>query len=200
MTAEQKPQTQTLKLYKQTFLNDVSELLKPYNSEGTKVLNHLQMVGIKLNIRDFNVRAVINEATIRGLERIDKKEEPIRSAAAWIRIVGPIILKGQVRDEIRSRKLKLKQENSHCSESCDLWADAMSEEQRKAAGESIKLLSSEDQVILNLRFTQGMHYNEIQKYYHTEMGVHVELSALRKRESRAVQRLKKKFEEVYDNA
>jgi DNA-directed RNA polymerase specialized sigma24 family protein len=200
MTVERKPQTQTLQLYKQTFLKDVSELLKPSNSEGSKVINNLQMVGLKLNIRDFNVRAVINEATIRGLARIDKKEEPIRSAAAWIRIVGPIILKGHVRYEIRSRKLRLKQENLHCSESCDLWGDAMSEEQWRAAGESIKLLSSEDQVILNLRFMQGMHYSEIQKYYHTEMGVHVELSALRKRESRAVKRFKKKFEEGYDNA
>jgi DNA-directed RNA polymerase specialized sigma24 family protein len=187
-----------LRSYKQTFLNDVSELLKPHNSAGTKVLNHLQMVGMKLNIRDLNVRAVINEATLRGLNRIDKTEEPIRSAAAWIRIVGHIILKGHVRDEIRSRALRLKQEIYPSSESSDLWDNSISEEQRKAVGEAIKLLSLEDQMILNLRFLKGMNYTEIQKYYLAETQSHIELSALRKRESRAVKRLKTKFEEIYE--
>ncbi|MFK8181745.1 MAG: RNA polymerase sigma factor [Phormidesmis sp.] len=194
MVRDQGSQPQ-LKELKAEFGKEVSCLMHPSSVEGTKVLNYLQRIGRQLNIRNFSVHDVVSEATMRGFDSIDRKEERIRSASAWLRSIGTRIIKDQVKREVRDRKLREK--HAYHSPTPDGLLRLLVHEESAAISQAMQLLSLEDQKILRLRFIQGMRYKDIQAWYFDEMGVSVKEATLRKRESRALTRLKSKFGEMY---
>jgi DNA-directed RNA polymerase specialized sigma24 family protein len=195
MIPKQQSQDQKIQSLKNAFSQDVATLLHPDNEAGTRLLNVLQRLAKQLNIRNFDVREVLSEATMRGLDSIDRKGEPIASAFAWLRSIGTRVIKDQVKAEIKTRRLIEKHSNH--SETADSWIKLVFEEEGKAASMAGLLLSTEDQEILRLRFVEEMCYGEIQAYYFEKVGIFVAAPTLRKRESRAVDRLKAKFAEIY---
>lgn len=196
MIPGQQSRNQTVQSFKITFGEDVSLLLQPENRDGARTLNYFQRLAKQLNIRNFDVREILSEATMRGLDSIDRKEEPIKSASAWLRSVGTKIIKDQVRAEIKSRKLVEK--HSYRSETADSWIKLVLAEEGIAAHQAIMLLSPDDQEILRLRFIKAMPYKDIQAHYLRETGVSIKEPTLRKRESRAVAKLRFKFKEIYE--
>lgn len=194
MVPDQRSQ-QKLKGLKSDFSKEVSCLMHPSSVEGTKLLNYLQRVARQLNIRDFSVHDVVSEATVRGFDAIDRKGERIRSASAWLRSIGTRIIKDRVKREIRDRKLREK--HAYHSPTPDGLLRLLVDEESTVIAQAMQLLSPEDQKILRLRFIQGMRYRDIQTWYFDEMGVSVKEATLRKRESRALARLKSKFREMY---
>ena len=182
--------------YKASFSIAVSALMQPDNREGTRILNAFQRLAKQLNIRNFDPLEVLSEATYRGIESIERKQEPIQSATAWLRAIGARVIKDQVRAEIRARKLIEK--HSYKTEASDTWLKLMFAEEGMAAYEALQLLSSDDRCILRLRFIEEMSYKDIQTRYLKTKCVSVKVPTLRKRESRAVARLKTKFKEIYE--
>ena len=191
---KQKPQRNKVRCYKDDFNRQVSNIFAPNNREGSRILTAFERIAKQLNIRDFDVREVLSEVTCRGLATIEKKEQPIKSVPAWFRSIGTNIIKDRVKAEIRARKLFEKQ--AHHMEVSDSWLKLIAKEEGAAAYEAFKLLSPEDQEILRLRFIEEMRYKDIQAYYQNIKNVFVKVPTLRKRESRAVERLKHQFSEV----
>lgn len=186
---------QKIEGFKTEFSQSVSGLMHPSSTEGTKLLNYLQRIGIQLKVRNFSVHEVVSEATMRGFDSIERKGEEIRSAAAWLRSVGTLIIKDKVKREIRDRRLQKK--HAYRSPTPDGLLRLMVCEESAAIAEAMRLLSPEDREILTLRFIQGMRYKEIQTWYFETMGVSMKEATLRKRESRALGRLKSTFGEMY---
>lgn len=178
------------------FLESVSDILDPKSSEGDTLLYYLERTGRQLNIRDYDVREVISEATTRGLLMIEKKQEEIENPSAWLHKVCSHILYDMVKGEIRNRELKVK--NSDNLEVPNSFSKIESEEEREALSKAFLKLSKGDQEILNLRFYEGKNYKEIREYYIGKTSKIVKETALRKRESRALSRLRAKFREQYD--
>lgn len=193
---KQKPQKNTVKCYKADFSRQVSQLFAPDNRDGSRILTAYERIARQLNIRDFDAREVLSEVTCRGLAAIERKEEPIKSIPAWFRSIGTNIIKDGVKAEIKARKLFEKQ--AYQPETSDSLLSLIAKEEGVAAYEAFKCLSLEDQEILRLRFIEDMRYKEIQAYYQDVKNILVKIPALRKRESRAVERLKKQFTKVCD--
>lgn len=191
---KQKPQKNKVQCYKDTFSDQVSQIFAPGNRDGSRILNYFERTAKQLNIRDFDAREVLSEVTCKGLATIEKKEEPIKSVPAWFRSIGINIIKDRVKAEIKARKLFEKQ--AHHTEASDSWLKLIVEEEGAAAYEAFKLLSPEDQEILRLRFIEDMRYKDIQAYFQKAKNVFVKVPTLRKRESRAVERLKQQFAKV----
>lgn len=196
MIPEQKSQHAKIQALQTTFSRDVSQILLPDNPSGKKLINYLQRLAKQLNIRNFDVREVISESTMRGLDSIERKGEAINNASAWLSSVGTRVIKDQVDAEIRARKLAAK--HVIRTETSDSWIALVLAEEGEAAHQAVQLLSLEDQDILRLRYIEEMSYKDIQAHYLETTGVFVKLATLRKRESRAVQRLKTRFREIYE--
>lgn len=187
---------QKIKSLQTQFLETVSEILDPKSTEGDVLLSYLERTSRQLNIRDFDVCEVISEAATRGLVMIEKKQERIQNPLAWLRKVCSNILYDMVKDEIKNRKLKVK--NSSDFEIPNSFSKIESEEAHEALEKAFLQLSENEQEILNLRFYEGRKYREIQEYYVGKTGMKVKEATLRQRESRALKRLRVKFQEEYE--
>lgn len=188
--------TQQLELLQAQFLQEVSQILDPTSSEGDSLFNYIRRTKKQLVLNDLEVREVISEAATRGLDHIRKKQEAIRNSQAWLRKVCSHIMYDMVKDEIRTRQLKVK--NTGTFEIPDSFSKIESEETRQALEAAFAKLSEEDKQILQLRFYKGMQYKEIQKYYFRKTGIEVKIPTLRQRESRALKRLRERFQEAYN--
>ena len=186
---------QRTEVFKTQFSQEISRILEPSNVKGRSLLNYLQRTAKQLNIKDFDISELIGEATMRGLALIDKREEAIEEPQAWLRKVCTFILYDMVKDEKKNRELKAK--NTYLLEVPDSFSKIETDEQRTALANAFKRLSQEDQDILGLRFYQGRKYKDIQRHYLNETSTLIKVPTLRKRESRALQRLRAKFEEEY---
>lgn len=194
MPPQQHSHKNKVQCYKDAFSREVSQVFAPNNKEGSRILTYFERTARQLNIRDFDVREILSEVTCKGLVTIEKKEEPIKSVPAWYRCIGINLIKDRVKAEIKARKLV--QKHAYHAEASDSWLKLMLEEEGAAAADAFELLSSEDQEILRLRFIEEMRYKDIQAYYQKVKNVSVKVPTLRKRESRAVARLKKQFAKV----
>ena len=186
---------QRTEVFKTQFSQEISHILEPSNAQGRSLLNYLQRIAKQLNIKDFDVSELIGEATMRGLAFIDKREEAIEEPQAWLRKVCTFILYDMVKDEKKNRELKAK--NIYLLEVPDSFSKIESDDQRIALDKAFKRLSKEDREILGLRFYQGKQYKDIQRLYLNKTSTLIKVPTLRKRESRALKRLREFFEEEY---
>lgn len=180
---------------KAQFSNEVARLLHKSNPEGRSLFIYLQRLIVQNGLHSFDVQDCAAEAVVAGLEHIDKNGKEIRSAVAWMKRVGACRVRNQVRVEIKNRKLNEKQ--AYSAEPTDAWQSVLTEEERGKVKEVMQKLSAADQDILHLRFVRGMSYKEIQSHYLNQAPHAVNLSTLRKRESRALRRLKIQFSQDY---
>lgn len=188
----ERPATELLKA---KFSDAASVILDPSNHEGTAFLNYLQSVGRGLNISDLDIREVLIEATTRGLYKIEQTGEAIHSPRAWLSKTCTFIMLDMMKAEKKNRLIKEK--NTYRLPTADALGQLESDEERKAVKQALGYLSDSDQEILELRFYQGKKYKEIQAHYLEIADVCIKVPTLRKRESRAIERLQAKFLELY---
>ena len=72
---------------RKSFPKEISVLIHPSSSEGTKFLNYLEVTAEQLNIRDFDAQEIISEAVMRGLIALSEKDQKIQNPQAWLRQV-----------------------------------------------------------------------------------------------------------------
>lgn len=174
------------------FEQDISALLHPSNREGTKFFNYLESTAKKLRLSGLDAREVISEAYVRGIVTINDKGQEIENPKAWLRKVCTFIMYDMVKEEKKNRLLKEK--NQYSSEASNSLLTIVDSEQHQVVKKALAKLSDNDRQILRLRFDENLSYKEIQEQLCIS-GEAVKVPALRKRESRALARLKARFQE-----
>ena len=91
----------------------------------------------------------------------------------------------------------IKEKNTYLLPTTHALDQLESDEERNAVKQALSYLSDSDQEIIELRFYQGKKYKEIQAHYLEIAGVSIKVPTLRKRESRAIERLQAQFLELY---
>ena len=124
---------------------------------------------------------------MRGLQEIEKNGTTITTPEAWLRRVSTFIMLDMVKVEKKNRQLKQKNVEIEVSNSLNKLE---LEEEIEALNTELRQLSEEDQEILKLRFHENMKYKDIQQHLLDEYGTLIKVSTLRKRESRAIERLR----------
>lgn len=180
---------------KEEFLHKVSGILQDPNPKGKAFINYILRVGRQLNIKNLDAHELISEATMRGLAYIGNTSNGIDNVEAWLRKTCTYIMLDMVKGEKKNRLLKAK--NKDFEQKPDPIDEVVSDEQRELLRSTLSLLSDEDQKILDLKFYQGLSYKDIQQHYIDSEGQCIKIAALRQRESRALQRLRKYFSEKY---
>ncbi len=182
------------------FRTEVSLLLLPNDSRGTAFLRFLRHYIHKWHIKSVDPFDVLLEGTQRGLASIEQTGQPITKAEAWLRSTCLNVLKDKVKQSIKDEKLVqnlIVFYSVHPSHTENPLVEAELLEQIEVLQEAFQRLSVPDQDILRLRFYGEKTYQQIQKTYETLHGQIIDVPALRKRESRALKRLKKLFTKLY---
>ena len=148
-----------------------------------------------MNISDLDIREVLIEATTRGLYRIERTGEEIHYPRAWLSKTCTFIMLDMMKAEKKNRLIKEK--NTYLLPTTHALDQLESDEERNAVKQALSYLSDSDQEIIELRFYQGKKYKEIQAHYLEIAGVSIKVPTLRKRESRAIERLQAQFLELY---
>jgi RNA polymerase sigma factor (sigma-70 family) len=182
---------------KNDFCNAVSHLLAPNNFKGTSLYSSINRLAYKWNASHIDIHEIIIEGVKRGIEHIEKTGEAIKIPEAWLRKVCTHILSDEVEKIIREEKKVKQQEYELSIVSYDAFSsepDLMNRLER--SDEALRSLPPSDQEIIRLRFFEGKTYEQIQHYYELQEEV-ITIPALRKRESRALKRLRAKFFAIY---
>jgi RNA polymerase sigma factor (sigma-70 family) len=132
---------------------------------------------------------------MRGLVYIGATSTGIDNPEAWFRKTCNYIMLDMVKDEKKNRLLKAKNQDSE--QELDPIDEVELDEKKEFLKSKLPLLSEEDQKILDLKFYLGLSYKDIQRHYMDSEGQFIKIPALRQRESRALQRLRKQFSEKY---
>jgi RNA polymerase sigma factor (sigma-70 family) len=184
---------------KAKFRKEVCCFLLPHNSQGTALLKFIAHYINKWRIRTLDPYDVLIEGIYRGLQTIEEKGTPIEKAEAWLRGACLNILRDEVKHCEKSGKLTKEMKIGHAvrTHSANPLVAAELLEQVEFLQQAYERLSSSDQDIIYQRFYLGKTYKQVQAIYERLNGQKVESSTLRKRESRALERLKKIFLDLY---
>ena len=182
---------------KNLFVDRISSLLQLNHFKGTTLYRFLQHHAKKWQNDHIDLHEVLVEGVRRGIEHIDNTGEEIRSPEAWLRSTCLNILKDAVKHTVRDEK---KVENVSLIQSLIDSSPPKPEllEQLEYLDEALEFLSEDDRRLIFLRFFEGKKYEEIQQDLLIYYDQKVSLPALRKRESRALQKLKQCFFTLYD--
>lgn len=181
------------------FILAVSYLLMPHEFKGTALYKFLINLARQWHISHVDLDEVIVEAVKRGVEHIQKHHEPIRSPEAWIRQVSLNILRRKVdrlvKDERASAMLTVLTPQAK-----DPLAESEFIEQLECLEIALNRLSGEDQALIRMKFLQRKTYAQIRHHYKLMAadGQVPSIPTLRKRESRALRRLRTIFLEIYE--
>lgn len=181
---------------KQKFINQVSCLLQPDELKGTSLFKFLRHFAKRWHVSHVDIEEVITEGVKRGLNYIDTKQVEIHSPEAWLRQVCLNILRGKVEAIIKEEK-KVQSVKILRRPSRSPLIETELIEQLEFLEAALERLSPDDRGMIRLRFIHGKNYKQIQYHYKLQ-GQGVSIQALRKRESRALQRLKEYFFDLYD--
>jgi RNA polymerase sigma factor (sigma-70 family) len=182
------------------FSAEVCRLLLPNDSQGTAFLRFLRHYINKWHIKFVDPFDVLLEGIERGLVFIEQTNQPITKAEAWLRQTCLNILKDKIKQSIKDEKLvqnSIVFHSVHTSHTENPLVKAELLEQIETLQKAFQQLPSSDQDILRLRFYGEKTYQQIQKTYESLDGQIIHITALRKRESRALRRLKKLFVKLY---
>lgn len=190
MDAEKTPDFKLIAHRKNQFLNEVSSFLEPGNLEGSALLGSIEQSLRACDIRDVEPKDILLSAVVDGVEYLGSGKEDIRNKKAWIRKVCLHKIADEVRRRKRARSLKKKSE-SHVYEDEEPLEVLELDEMREDVKKAMQLLPKADREILELKYYGGKTYQEMQELFLARYGTKIHLPTLRKRESRAVQRLRK---------
>jgi RNA polymerase sigma factor (sigma-70 family) len=181
------------------FILAVSNLLLPNEFKGTALYGFLIGFKRRWNIFHVDLDEVIVEAVKRGIEYIRKHDEPIRKPEAWLRPVCLNILRHKVdvmvKDERKSEMMTVLAQPSK-----DPLMESEFIEQLEYLDLALNRLSREDQEIIRMKFIHRKTYDQIRHHYKlmAEDAQVPSVQALRKRESRALKRLRAIFLNIYE--
>lgn len=181
---------------KQKFTNEVSYLLQPDELKGTSLFKFLTHFAKRWHVPCEDLDEVITEGVRRGLQYIDKHSTEIRTPESWLRQVCLNILKSRIdsaiKEEKKAKSLTTLSRPCRCPS-----AEAELVEQLEFLEKALGSLSPEDRLLVRLKFIHGRSYKQIQYHYKLQ-NQGVSIPALRKRESRALKRLKEHFFDLYE--
>ncbi|WP_017298749.1 sigma-70 family RNA polymerase sigma factor [Nodosilinea nodulosa] len=183
------------------FITAVSYLLMPDDFKGTALYKFLIRFVRQWHIANVDLDEVIVEGIKRGIEYIQRHSEPIKKPESWLRQVCLNILRAKVDATIKDER-KVDQLTTLTQHSHSLLAESELIEQLEFLEKALNELSEEDQVLIRMKFLQRKTYEQIRQHYkyiaEGEGKTAPSVQALRKRESRALQRLKKHFFDLYE--
>lgn len=181
--------------YRNDFIKKIAHLIDPINSKGTAVYAFIETRKRRYHLDNIDSHETITEAVRRGIEYIDKNCKSIDKPEAWLRTVCNNILVDKVKENAKEEKI-VEQYRHMLDASADTSAQEIFIHQLELAERALKDLSPSDQQIIRMRLHEGKTYEQIQHYYELQ-GEAITISTLRKRESRAIVRLKDKFFAIY---
>lgn len=184
------------KKLKNDFCREVSNHISSDNFKGTSLYSFIRNQSNNWHISHIDPNDIIIEGVKRGIEYIEKTGKAIEKPESWLRKVCMNVLKDAVEQVIKEEKKiegqkALLREMDHASESQPDLVDYL-----EFIDEALSSLSKNDRLLLRMRFLQGKSYEQIRDIYE-EKGEIVTVPTLRKRESRAVQRLRKNFRRIH---
>lgn len=180
------------------FVAAVSYLLMSYDFKGSALYKFLIRFARQWHLENADLEEVIVEAVARGIEYIRKHNAPIRKPESWLRQVCLNILKGKVDEAIKDER-KVAMIATVPQHLNSPLAEAELIEQLAFLEDALNQLSPDDQMLIRMKFLQRKTYEQIRHHFKlmAEDGPVPTVQALRKRESRALQRLKSHFFELY---
>ena len=157
---------------------------------------HIERLAKRWKMPNLDAREILLEAISRGLRYIDEKERAIKNPSAWLRAVSTNIVRDEVKAAVRENKLQTLVIAEHIVDPVS-EVNAMDEIEysgdRNILHKAMAELSRSDQEILKYRFQESKRYKDIQADLISKGRENVTVQTLRKRESRALKRLREKF-------
>lgn len=193
MSDTQLPKTKTV--YQKKFEEEVAALIAPGNEQGSSLFRFIERQLRQKKIYELKAHDIFIEAYLRGLDYVDRKSEEIKVPAAWLRttsvnIIQEIVRKSNCRDKVKHIY------SSHAKDESQALHQIEFFEAVEKLRQALECLDADDRFIIKLRF-EGKNFREIQTYYYELKGEEIEEATLRKRASRAMERLRLKFVELY---
>ncbi|MBE9138420.1 sigma-70 family RNA polymerase sigma factor [Nodosilinea sp. LEGE 07088] len=181
-----------IEIFVDEFMLSVSDLLTPDEFKGTALYKFLLQFSKQWYVAPVDLDDVMLEAVKRGLEHIQTHGQPIKTPAAWLRHVGLNILRDQVDATVKADR-KSAMLSDLVRPARERLAEAELIKQLGYLQKALDRLSPDDQAILRMKFLQGKPYEQIRQHYtlRSQAAPALSIPALRKRESRALQRLRR---------
>lgn len=192
---ENKPKKQQIK---DAFIQDISCLLLIDSFEGSSLFRFLAYWSKRLQNDHIDLFNVFTEGVKRGLAYIEEKEEAIDKPEAWLRPVCLNILRDEVKHIIREERKSEHVSYLASSLRHNFLSQPMLVEQFACLDEAMQSLSEADRLIIRLKFFEDMKYEDIKTHLSYFQNEDISVAALRKRLSRAVDRLRENFLVLYE--
>ena len=177
--------------YRDAFLREASLHL----CVSSSLYRYLQKLVRQWKLPHLDAEEILLESLDRGLQYIDKKGLSIENPRAWLRAVSINVVRDEAKATVRMKRLQFPCSVDYLIDESSLHNDTDLSEDMSAIALSMAELSDSDRNILERRFHQNKRYKEIQADLVKEGEGKIAIPTLRKRESRALKRLKAKFME-----
>lgn len=185
---------ETIAILKENYWNKCAKFFIPYNTRAISLIRFIRgrSVQYKLNLNQHQPEDILIQACIRGIEYIEREEKEIVKLEVWLRITCLNILREKVRENIRNERVIETYTAQYLVEEIDVNSQDKLITEIEQVNTFFWKLSTEDQEILDLRFIQHLSYKEIKDHFLLK-GENINVNALRKRTSRALERLREKL-------
>jgi RNA polymerase sigma factor (sigma-70 family) len=193
-----KPEDKAKTDLKHNFCDAISDLISPNNFKGTSLNSYIKQRARIWKVDHLDTYEIFIEGVARGIAYIDKTGQPIKVPEAWLRKVCLNILRDETDKVIKGRK-EAERQNHELRDAYKAQAHSGQPDlidHFEHADEALNSLSPKDRELIKLRFFESKTYEQIQHYYELQEEV-VSITALRKRESRALKRLRAKFSSIH---
>lgn len=183
------------------FVTAVSYLLMPDEFKGTALYKFLFRFARQWHIANVDLDDVVIEGVKRGVEYILRHDKPIKKPEVWLRQVCLNILRSRVDTTVKDeRKVAMATQLAQHPKSPLVESELI--EQLECLEVALNRLSKADQALIRMKFLHRKTYEQIRQHYKyiaaSEEVVVPSVQTLRKRESRALERLRKIFLELYE--
>lgn len=180
------------KQYQDSFLEEASRCLR----YSAALPNYIETLSRRWNLHHLEAQEVLLEAINRGLDYINQKGRAIENPGAWLRVVAVNIIRDEAKATAKRTKMQALIECEYYNNRALPIYESDLSDNISILRQAMEKLSKSDQEMLQYRFQNGLRYKEIQDYLLTESGKKISIPALRKRESRALKRLREMFLEI----
>jgi len=162
--------------------------------ENTDTLQpYIERLKVQWRLPNVDAQETLSEAISRGVRYIADKNKAIINPIGWLRVVSLNIIRDESKAVQREKRLQERLSYEYGSGLSDPFEDSDFLEEVEALKLAMNTLSDGDQAMLKHRFFAQQRYKEIQATLEEQEGKKTSIAALRKRESRALKRLKEKF-------
>lgn len=155
--------------------------------------SYLERLKKQWGLPNIDTSEVLSESISRGVRYIASKGEAIDNPIGWLRAVSLNIIRDEAKAVAKERRLQERIAYEYDSSPPDPFQDPEFLEEVETLRSAMDVLSEADRTILRHRFFEKQRYREIQAKLEAEEGKKTTVAALRKRESRALKRLREGF-------